>query len=427
MKRTDEYVKVCKRPDRLVHSSSRLTQPPGSQVLHQILYSSHRRTTESNQGHTDLHHCKEQQRNHNELPLIMERNLHSKRCEPRLQRFHGRIEQEYHTVDDREETLSVLIRPALPIPSNRDYVDRCMSSKDSSPAMNKSPDTPPRVPRRNVPGPAVHRELKPSRQQRAQQAYDKKRADQDAESLFTSQRHLIWTPRNPESLLRESPCLTSLRPGDHSHAATPSPRGGLFKDECTRSKAPPRMPRYSQDLEFREHVDFGFSAQRKNYFEAAGAHRGNHQVFTTLQAQDDINVHKHIRKARPAQMCDMKSWYIGACERTKAEQALYLNKQDGVFLVRDHSKTTEEEPFVLAVLQDDKVYNIKIRFLKSNQKFALGTGLRTNDMFDSVEDIIKFHTIFPINLINGKDQSACNRRCTLTYPLTKEKMTQLLG
>lgn len=57
-------------------------------------------------------------------------------------------------------------------------------------------------------------------------------------------------------------------------------------------------------------------------------------------------------------------------------------------MVRDHSRSTEEEPFVLVVMQDYRVYNIKIRYIKSTQKFALGTGLRMNDVSSTLSAFI---------------------------------------
>lgn len=54
--------------------------------------------------------------------------------------------------------------------------------------------------------------------------------------------------------------------------------------------------------------------------------------------------------------------------------------QDGTFLVRDCSTKSKAEPYVLVVFYGNKVYNVKIRFLESNQQFALGTGLRGNEV-----------------------------------------------
>lgn len=120
--------------------------------------------------------------------------------------------------------------------------------------------------------------------------------------------------------------------------------------------------------------------------------------------------------------------------------------------MRDCSKNTTYEPLVLAVFYDKRVFNIQIRFSDEISKYTLGTGLRTNDVsqaptehsliirhhhhhlfvfqrFDSVTDIIRFHSIFPIVLVDGrKSSTAANQRrqCVLMYPITKQDLTELL-
>lgn len=58
----------------------------------------------------------------------------------------------------------------------------------------------------------------------------------------------------------------------------------------------------------------------------------------------------------------------------------FLLLQDGTFLVRDCSTKSRAEPYVLVVFYGNKVYNVKIRFLEKNQQFALGTGLRGDEV-----------------------------------------------
>ncbi|KAH0515699.1 Cytokine-dependent hematopoietic cell linker [Microtus ochrogaster] len=111
-------------------------------------------------------------------------------------------------------------------------------------------------------------------------------------------------------------------------------------------------------------------------------------------------------------------WYIGEYSRQAVEEALMKEKKDGTFLVRDCSTKSKAEPYVLVVFYGNKVYNVKIRFLESSQQFALGTGLRGNEMFGSVEDIIEYYKHFPIKLIDGKDKAGVHReQCYLTQPL----------
>ncbi|KAL4679787.1 hypothetical protein H8959_009437, partial [Pygathrix nigripes] len=115
-------------------------------------------------------------------------------------------------------------------------------------------------------------------------------------------------------------------------------------------------------------------------------------------------------------------WYVGEYSRQAVEEAFMKENKDGTFLVRDCSTKSKEEPYVLVVFHGNKVYNVKIRFLERNQQFALGTGLRGDAKFDSVEDIIEHYKNFPIILIDGKDKTGVHRKpCYLTqpFPLTR--------
>uniref|UniRef100_A0A8C3DTR9 Cytokine dependent hematopoietic cell linker n=1 Tax=Corvus moneduloides TaxID=1196302 RepID=A0A8C3DTR9_CORMO len=111
-------------------------------------------------------------------------------------------------------------------------------------------------------------------------------------------------------------------------------------------------------------------------------------------------------------------WYIGEYDRHKAEKILLQKNVDETFLVRDCSKKSKAEPYVLVVYYGRRVYNIKVRFLEDSQQYALGTGLRgESQKFNSVEEIIDFYKSVPITLIDGKDQSRNHReQCYLTHP-----------
>ncbi|KAM6923423.1 uncharacterized protein clnk [Xenentodon cancila] len=145
------------------------------------------------------------------------------------------------------------------------------------------------------------------------------------------------------------------------------------------------------------------------------------------QTKEDIDQHDFHPTEKPQIYCE-EDWYIGPCSRADAEHALHLVNKDGAFLVRDCSLTTTSEPLVLVVYHEKKVFNVKIRFIKSTGKYALGTGQRSNDEFDSVAEIIKFHSIFPIVLISGRNVpgSRYPENCVLTYPITKRDVGQLL-
>lgn len=62
------------------------------------------------------------------------------------------------------------------------------------------------------------------------------------------------------------------------------------------------------------------------------------------------------------------------------KRPFFLLLQDGTFLVRDCSTKSRTEPYVLVVFYGNRVYNVKIRFLEKNQQFALGTGLRGDEV-----------------------------------------------
>ncbi|KAM7112813.1 cytokine-dependent hematopoietic cell linker [Ciconia maguari] len=115
-------------------------------------------------------------------------------------------------------------------------------------------------------------------------------------------------------------------------------------------------------------------------------------------------------------------WYIGEYDRHEAEKALLQENTDETFLVRDCSKKSNTEPYVLVVYYGRRVYNIKVRFLEESQQYALGTGLRGDDKFNSVKEIIDFYKYVPITLIDGKDKSGTQReQCYLTYPFKLRK------
>ncbi|KAM6400687.1 cytokine-dependent hematopoietic cell linker [Pluvialis apricaria] len=115
-------------------------------------------------------------------------------------------------------------------------------------------------------------------------------------------------------------------------------------------------------------------------------------------------------------------WYIGEYDRHEAEKALLQENTDETFLVRDCSQKSNAEPYVLVVYYGRRVYNIKVRFLEESQQYALGTGLRGEDKFNSVKEIIDFYKYVPITLIDGKDKSGFQReQCYLTYPFRSRK------
>ncbi|KAL1778629.1 lymphocyte cytosolic protein 2 [Sigmodon hispidus] len=109
-----------------------------------------------------------------------------------------------------------------------------------------------------------------------------------------------------------------------------------------------------------------------------------------------------------------EEWYLSYVTRPEAEAALRKINQDGTFLVRDSSKKTVNNPYVLMVLYKDKVYNIQIRYQEESQVYLLGTGLRGKEDFLSVSAIIDYFKKMPLLLIDGKNRGS-RYQCTLTY------------
>ncbi|NXR03024.1 CLNK protein, partial [Sagittarius serpentarius] len=83
-------------------------------------------------------------------------------------------------------------------------------------------------------------------------------------------------------------------------------------------------------------------------------------------------------------------WYSGEYDRHEAETALLQENTDETFLVRDCSKKSNAEPYVLVVYYKRRVYNIKVRFLEDSQQYALGTGLRGDDVSKIPSNVIVY-------------------------------------
>ncbi|XP_038647571.1 cytokine-dependent hematopoietic cell linker isoform X2 [Scyliorhinus canicula] len=121
----------------------------------------------------------------------------------------------------------------------------------------------------------------------------------------------------------------------------------------------------------------------------------------------------------PAKDLEGNIWYVGACDRYKAEEALRIKNKNGAFLVRDSSKGIPDKPYVLLVYYRFKVYSIQIRYQEDTKQYALGSGLRGHDIFYSVPDIIEIHKNIPLRLIDRRDQSGSQmEQCILTVPVT---------
>ncbi|XP_023418428.2 cytokine-dependent hematopoietic cell linker [Cavia porcellus] len=169
----------------------------------------------------------------------------------------------------------------------------------------------------------------------------------------------------------------------------------------------------SHNMQDRDHKGGAQASCLRRCPSPAGCGPGESSVPST-----NTSLRKPLPPRSAAKDAQHNEWYIGEYSRQVVEEALMQENKDGTFLVRDCSSKSMTEPYVLVVFYGNKVYNVKIRFLERNRKFALGTGRRGNQKFDSVEDIIEHYKHCPILLIDGKDKSGGHREeCYLTQPL----------
>ncbi|KAG7224811.1 hypothetical protein INR49_013524 [Caranx melampygus] len=306
--------------------------------------------------------------------------------------YNNTAEPEYDVVDDQEEILNVRILPARPINEEREYAVSFPLKTGifhGRYQLRAFPHSPLVTPTSSL---DVHPE--------------KSHIELTRSISSTS------SPGAGESLAWiESGQALQERAEFRSHAT------GLQRAESVL--APNNTQRRSLDLETQMEI-----RSQKN-LERVPSKRHHHEW---PQMKEDIDQHDFVPKEKPQQTYCEEDWYVGACNRADAEHALHLVNKDGAFLVRDCSNTTNSEPLVLAVYHEKKVYNVKIRFIESTSKYALGTGQRSKDMFDTVGDIIKFHTIFPIILVSGRNipGSKYPENCVLTCPVTRRDVDLLL-
>ncbi|XP_034539281.1 lymphocyte cytosolic protein 2a [Notolabrus celidotus] len=108
-------------------------------------------------------------------------------------------------------------------------------------------------------------------------------------------------------------------------------------------------------------------------------------------------------------------WYVGKVTRGQAEGCLKRVNKDGAYLVRDSTRQLANQPFTLMVFYQDKVFNIQIR--QQNHQFLLGTGLKVQESFPSVSEIISHYSQSPLLLIDAKNRrSGQQNQCLLSDP-----------
>ncbi|XP_034399243.1 cytokine-dependent hematopoietic cell linker [Cyclopterus lumpus] len=349
----------------------------------------------------------------------MDRNRAGRNRNERRGNFNNVEEPEYDVVDDQEQVVHVRILPARSINDEREYADRDLPRSSSAQSLSLGTDKvnilPREIPLASATGPAINRDLKPGRRKiRFEKRF--------SPVLPGEQRSHRRSPSSPTEIEKHLSGLTiretCWRDGQRATKKTEfgSLANGLQRAESVSSLH--TNLKHSLETNFRE-------TRTQQSLERVRSKRHHHEW---PQTKEDFDQHDFVPMGKPQQTYSEEEWYVGACSRADAEHVLHLVNKDGAFLVRDCSTNTNREPLVLAVYHKKKVYNIKIRFVESSGKFSLGKGQRSNDIFDSVPDIIKVHSIFPIILISGRSvlRGKCPENCMLTCPITKKEVVQLL-
>ncbi|XP_023183993.1 cytokine-dependent hematopoietic cell linker isoform X3 [Xiphophorus maculatus] len=360
-----------------------------------------------------------------EFAVIMDRFREDRNRAQTCGDIDGKMEPEYDVVDDHEEVHNVRIFPARPINDEREYADRDIQWPSSAQSLSSiSTRRPlPRCPPRETPQykvPVVNRDIKPGRQKvkidrrplplEPEEQHSRRSSSPHPPSALDVSNNLAGLAVH-ETYRRDRQMRNTEKADFRSHARSPQSTkdgSGILSHQ-----------RHSLDLETHD-----LENRSHQHVEGMESRRHHHEW---PQTKEDIDQNDFVPMDKPNTYCE-EDWYIGHCNRTDAEHALHLVNKDGAYLVRDCSNNTNSEPLVLVVYHEKKVYNVKIRFIGSLRKYALGTGQRSNDMFDSVAGIIKFHSIFPITLVSGRNtaSSKCPENCVLTCPITKSDVVQLL-
>ncbi|XP_043940234.1 SH2 domain-containing protein 6 [Protopterus annectens] len=111
-----------------------------------------------------------------------------------------------------------------------------------------------------------------------------------------------------------------------------------------------------------------------------------------------------------------KEWFAGNCDRKTAEATLRKFNMNGAFSVRQSSGQRNDQPYTLVVLNNGRVYNIPVRYVETQQKYALGKEKRINEeYFNSIANMIEHYQCNPLILVDGKNHS--KEMACLSYPV----------
>ncbi|XP_077456884.1 lymphocyte cytosolic protein 2 [Stigmatopora argus] len=141
----------------------------------------------------------------------------------------------------------------------------------------------------------------------------------------------------------------------------------------------------------------GFKSPLSNTLKASMPRHANPHMLDTKNARGRI--------ASQSENED-KEWFAGDCNRKSAEDLLLGANKDGTFLIRHSSAQNAQQPFTLAVLYQQRVYNIPVRFLEEMQGFALGKeGKKSEEVFTSLDEMVMHHKKKQLYLIDSKSQA----------------------
>nr|XP_032818499.1 lymphocyte cytosolic protein 2-like [Petromyzon marinus] len=111
-----------------------------------------------------------------------------------------------------------------------------------------------------------------------------------------------------------------------------------------------------------------------------------------------------------------KIWYASRFDRRKAEDILRASNLDGAFMVRRSSGHQQNQPYTLVVYFKRTVFNIQIRYVEAEQKYALGMEKAGEERFNSVPEMIEHYELMPLTLIGNQQTVRGSTR--LLYPIS---------
>ncbi|XP_051903634.1 lymphocyte cytosolic protein 2a [Hippocampus zosterae] len=288
------------------------------------------------------------------------------------------------------------------VPSNRDHSPH--SARQPAPPAKLLPG-PPQIFRGNKPGrntspiPGPNTEERPPAQPRRSQAdvpdpqpRPKPPGPPPCSSASVGRSNSSVRPPPPSR-------FNGMRQQTHSDA----PKHNTFPLHKNQAPRPPRPGRHGDSL---PPGATSVGSLSLNYHPAHADNR------TNFAGSDRF--HPLPQKPSPKQGMDPR-WYVGKVTRGQAEGYLKQVSKDGAYLVRDSSHQKSNQPYTLMVLYHNKVFNIQIRH--EDKQFQLGTGLKAQECFSSVCDIIKYHSQCHLLLIDTKKRSSGQQnQCLLSEP-----------